>query len=181
MIDLQFSGSHIPDDLSRFGIVFDAHPPRVKLKAQRNQIPKILSALLSQYDIEDVSVQDRPLEEVIAEMFTFVKQNSTDDWDEEPQSPSTVSTDSSVSATQNVPPDNDIATARGETVDDGRDGSALSTVGNRPLVSTAVSRKRDGRDGRDGRKRKQSDPGHADHDANYERLERLAIQEESAR
>jgi ABC-2 type transport system ATP-binding protein len=94
VIELQFSGSSIPAGLDRFGIVFDSHPPRVKLKAQRNQIPEILTALLSQYDIEDVSVQERPLEEVIAEMFIAVKNNSGGEWNEEPPSQPAVSTDS---------------------------------------------------------------------------------------
>ena len=70
VIELQFDGAIIPEGLDRFGTVFDAHPPRVKLEVPRNQIPEILTAILSQYDIEDVSVQERPLEEVIAEMFT---------------------------------------------------------------------------------------------------------------
>jgi hypothetical protein len=32
-----------------------------------------LTALLSQYALEDVGVQDRPLEETIAEMFTSTR------------------------------------------------------------------------------------------------------------
>ncbi|MBL8851325.1 MAG: ABC transporter, partial [Planctomycetaceae bacterium] len=57
-------------DLDSFGRVFDVHPPRVKLEVDRTRIPEILSQLLSRYPIEDVGVQDRPLEEVIAEVFT---------------------------------------------------------------------------------------------------------------
>jgi ABC-2 type transport system ATP-binding protein len=70
VIELQFAGSEIPPDLSRFGEVFDIHAPRAKLRVPRNRIPEILTALLSQYSMEDVSVHDRPLEEAIAEMFT---------------------------------------------------------------------------------------------------------------
>ena len=33
----------------------------------------LLSALLSQYSLEDVGVHDRPLEEAIAEMFTATR------------------------------------------------------------------------------------------------------------
>lgn len=69
VIELQFSGASIPDDLEGFGEVFDAQPPRVKLRVPRRDIPKILSQILNQYMVEDVSVQDRPLEEVIAELF----------------------------------------------------------------------------------------------------------------
>jgi len=69
IMELQFAGSVIPPDLDRYGTVIQTLPPRVKLEVPRNQIPEILSALLSQYNIEDVGVQERPLEEVIAEVF----------------------------------------------------------------------------------------------------------------
>jgi len=70
VIELQFSGASIPTDLAEFGEVFDEKPPRVKIKVLRAKIPVVLTTLLSRYTIEDVSVSDRPLEEVIAEMFT---------------------------------------------------------------------------------------------------------------
>ena len=69
VIELQFAGSEIPNDLEQYGNVFDVRPPRAKLKTPRSQVPEILAALLSKYNIEDVSVQERPLEEVIAEFF----------------------------------------------------------------------------------------------------------------
>ena len=69
VMDLLFAGTEIPPDLERYGTVIEARPPRAKLEVPRKQIPEILSSLLSRYSIEDVSVQDRPLEEVIAEMF----------------------------------------------------------------------------------------------------------------
>ena len=67
---LQFADSTVPSDLDSFGRVFDVHPPRAKIEVDRTRIPDILSRLLSRYPIEDVGVQDRPLEEVIAEVFT---------------------------------------------------------------------------------------------------------------
>lgn len=70
IMDLQFAGTEVPDSLDRYGTVIESHPPRVKLEVPRNRIPEILSDLLSRYSIEDVGVQERPLEEVIAEMFT---------------------------------------------------------------------------------------------------------------
>ena len=69
IMDLQFAGSEVPSDLSRFGTIVECQPPRVRLEVPRQNIPKILSALLSNYSIEDVGVQERPLEEVIAELF----------------------------------------------------------------------------------------------------------------
>jgi ABC-2 type transport system ATP-binding protein len=73
VIELLFSGETRPDGLDRFGEVFDESFPRAKIKVPRNQVPEILSALLSRYSLEDVGVHDRPLEEAIAEMFTATK------------------------------------------------------------------------------------------------------------
>jgi len=73
IMDLQFAGSTIPTGLERFGSIIESRPPRVKLEVPKNQIPEILTALLSKYSIEDVGVQERPLEDVIAEMFTQQK------------------------------------------------------------------------------------------------------------
>jgi ABC-2 type transport system ATP-binding protein len=69
-MDLQFAGSEVPQDLSRFGTIVECQPPRVRLEVPRQNIPKILSDLLSNYNIEDVGVQERPLEDVIAELFS---------------------------------------------------------------------------------------------------------------
>jgi ABC-2 type transport system ATP-binding protein len=70
LVTLQFAGTDIPGDLARFGTVVEERPPRVKIEVDRQQVPRILTAVLAEYDLEDVGVQERPLEEVIAEMFT---------------------------------------------------------------------------------------------------------------
>ncbi|MEZ6065799.1 MAG: hypothetical protein R3B90_08855 [Planctomycetaceae bacterium] len=69
VIALQFAGSDVPDGLEEFGRVYDVAPPRVKLEIPRRKIGDVLTTLLNRYTIEDVAVQERPLEEVIAEMF----------------------------------------------------------------------------------------------------------------
>lgn len=73
VIELLFAGEKRPVGLDRFGEVFDENFPRAKIKVPRNQVPEILSALLSQYALEDVGVHDRPLEEAIADIFTTTK------------------------------------------------------------------------------------------------------------
>ncbi|MEX0718731.1 MAG: ABC transporter ATP-binding protein [Planctomycetaceae bacterium] len=70
VVDLQFAGAGIPEDIASYGTVIERRPPRVKLEVPRQRIPEILSSLLTRYTIEDVAVQERPLEEVIAELFT---------------------------------------------------------------------------------------------------------------
>ena len=46
---------------------------RVKLRVQRNVVPDVLGSILASYPVEDVSVEDPPLEEVIAEMFSLAE------------------------------------------------------------------------------------------------------------
>lgn len=73
VIELQFADGNVPADLARFGEPFDMHPPRAKLRVPRAEVPNVLGGLLARYAIEDVAVQDRPLEEAIAEMFTSTR------------------------------------------------------------------------------------------------------------
>ena len=68
VLELQFA-DEVPADLARFGEVFDVQPPRAKVRIPRQKVPETLGAILSSYSIEDIGVHDRPLEEVIAEMF----------------------------------------------------------------------------------------------------------------
>jgi len=70
IINLQFSVDETPHQLERFGNVLELIPPRARLEVERSRVPEVLGALLATYRIEDVGVQDRPLEEVIAETFT---------------------------------------------------------------------------------------------------------------
>jgi ABC-2 type transport system ATP-binding protein len=69
LIQLQFANGILPDNLAQFGRVVEQQPPRVKLSVPRQKIPEVLSVLLAQYPVEDVGVMERPLEEVIAELF----------------------------------------------------------------------------------------------------------------
>ncbi len=78
IMDLQFAGTEVPSDLGRFGTVVEVRPPRVRLEVPRQRIPEILQALLANYNIEDVGVQERPLEEVIAELFMNHKAEKVD-------------------------------------------------------------------------------------------------------
>ena len=78
VISLQFTGSDVPGDLGRFGTVVKTEPPRANLEVPRQHISEVLTALLNTYSIEDVGVQERPLEEVIAEMFTEGRRKTSD-------------------------------------------------------------------------------------------------------
>lgn len=72
VVTLQFGEQETPGDLARFGEVLEVKMPRVKLRMERAHVPKTLAAILSQYLIEDIVVEDPPLEQVIAEVFSQV-------------------------------------------------------------------------------------------------------------
>jgi ABC-2 type transport system ATP-binding protein len=69
VLTLLFSNGQLPRDFSRYGDVVEIAEPRVKLRVDRQQISQVLSSVLSSYTLEDVSVEDPPLEEVIAQVF----------------------------------------------------------------------------------------------------------------
>ena len=73
IVTLQFADEQMPTDLARYGEVLEQIPPRIKLRVDRGEIPRVLSGVLSGYSLEDVTVEDPPLEEVIAEMFSWAK------------------------------------------------------------------------------------------------------------
>jgi ABC-2 type transport system ATP-binding protein len=78
IITLVFPGDKLPQGLSQFGEVVEEQAPKVKLKVDRNGIGKALSTILAQHTVEDVSVEDPPLEEVIAEMFSLANERIED-------------------------------------------------------------------------------------------------------
>ncbi len=69
VVTLQFAAGDAMKELERFGQVLEVVSPRAKLRIARSDVPKTLAAILSQHVIEDVVVEDPPLEEVIANAF----------------------------------------------------------------------------------------------------------------
>jgi ABC-2 type transport system ATP-binding protein len=69
VLTLLFANSDMPRDLSRFGEVIEIREPKAKLRVDRRRIADVLSTVLASYTIEDVSVEDPPLEEVIGALF----------------------------------------------------------------------------------------------------------------
>lgn len=69
VVTLEFGEHQSPADLSRFGQIVECQHPRAKLRIDRTQVAKTLAAILSQYSVDDLVVEDPPLEEVIAAVF----------------------------------------------------------------------------------------------------------------
>jgi ABC-2 type transport system ATP-binding protein len=69
IVTLQFGDNQPLDNLSQYGEVVSVQPRRAKLRIDRGQVTKSLAAILSRYSVDDVAVEDPPLEEVIAAAF----------------------------------------------------------------------------------------------------------------
>ena len=69
LVKLQFADAQVPEDFARFGEVTRSEGPEVDLKVERSRVAEVLGAILDQYEVADVGVQDPPLEQVIARVF----------------------------------------------------------------------------------------------------------------
>jgi ABC-2 type transport system ATP-binding protein len=72
LVTLLLADGQASGDFTRFGNVASIEPPKVKLRIERAQVAKTLAAILAQHTVEDIVVEDPPLEEVIAAMFSEV-------------------------------------------------------------------------------------------------------------
>ncbi len=70
IIELHFAVNSTPNGIDRYGVVLENRPPMLKLQVEKSEVSDVLSRILGEYDIEDVSVSERPLEDVIAELFS---------------------------------------------------------------------------------------------------------------
>ncbi len=69
ILTIRFRGGAIPEGLDELGDVVDISPPNVKFRLPRGSAAKQAAQVLDRYDIEDITIEDPPIEEVIAEVF----------------------------------------------------------------------------------------------------------------
>ncbi len=69
VITLQLSEENMNSQWSRYGDVIEQQTPKVRLRIARDVVPEVLASILANHQIEDVSVEAPPLEEVIADLF----------------------------------------------------------------------------------------------------------------
>ncbi len=72
IITLLFSDDRPLDDLAQWGEVLEVNPPKAKIRVERGKVAETLSAILTRHAIADVAVEEPPLEEVIAQLFSRV-------------------------------------------------------------------------------------------------------------
>jgi len=76
VLTLLFADDQMPSDLARYGEVLEVEEPKVTLRVNRDVVPQVLSSVLADHTLQDISVEDPPLEEVIAEMFSVSQEES---------------------------------------------------------------------------------------------------------
>ena len=74
LVTLQLAEATRVDDLREFGEIIEAAPPKVKLSLPRATVTSALGAILSRYAVEDIAVEEPPLEQVIAEVFAAAEE-----------------------------------------------------------------------------------------------------------
>jgi ABC-2 type transport system ATP-binding protein len=72
IVTLQFAEGSELGNLASIGEVLEINPPRARLRIARQEVPRRLADALRDHVIEDVAVEDPPLEEVIASLFREV-------------------------------------------------------------------------------------------------------------
>lgn len=69
ILKLQLVDGQSAEGLERFSKVESVVLPKVTLRCPRTEVAKMLAQILQHYQVEDVAVEDPPLEEVIADLF----------------------------------------------------------------------------------------------------------------
>jgi ABC-2 type transport system ATP-binding protein len=72
IVTLQLAENQSADGLELLGDILSIELPRVKLKCKRSDVARVLAEVLKRFQIDDVAVEDPPLEEVIASLFAQV-------------------------------------------------------------------------------------------------------------
>lgn len=69
VIQLQLGIEQAASGLERFGEILKTDIPRVSIRVPRSNVSRVLAEILNTYTVDDVGVEDPPLEEVIASLF----------------------------------------------------------------------------------------------------------------
>ena len=70
IVTLAFAEDQMPADLAVYGEVLEMIAPKARLRIARPDVTQTLAKILTRHSVEDVSVEDPPLEDVIADVFS---------------------------------------------------------------------------------------------------------------
>jgi ABC-2 type transport system ATP-binding protein len=77
VIHLLLGEGEVADGLDRYGEVVKVEGPRISLRCPRVQVSRVLAEILNTRTIDDVAVEDPPLEEVLAHLFHSVSSDKS--------------------------------------------------------------------------------------------------------
>jgi ABC-2 type transport system ATP-binding protein len=77
VIHLLLGEGEVADGLDRYGEVIKVEGPRISLRCPRVQVSRVLAEILNTRTIDDVAVEDPPLEEVLAHLFHSVSSDKS--------------------------------------------------------------------------------------------------------
>lgn len=77
IVELQFSDNRIPEDLARYGRLLETRAARVRLQVEKQRVSAVLASILDRHSVDDISVLERPLEDVIAELFAVASETTS--------------------------------------------------------------------------------------------------------
>lgn len=72
LVKIEFADGVVPEGMERYGEVAKSHGAELDLKVDPARVGEILGAILDQYTVADISVEDPPLESVMARVFQEV-------------------------------------------------------------------------------------------------------------
>lgn len=75
IITLQMADDASLNQLRDLPNLIEVQPPKIKFRAEREQVGKILSRILNAHAVDDIVVEDPPLEEVIANVFSLAEKD----------------------------------------------------------------------------------------------------------
>ena len=70
VVTLQMSDVRSLDSLKRLPNVLEVEAPRITFRVDRDDVGRVLSDILNSHRVDDVVVEDPPLEEVISNVFS---------------------------------------------------------------------------------------------------------------
>ncbi len=75
IVTIQFAEPPGREVLERYGTVLAVESPKARLQVARHDVPRVLAKILDRHAIDDVAVEDPPLEDVIARAFAEVERS----------------------------------------------------------------------------------------------------------
>jgi len=78
IVTLHLADSGSLDSLANLPNVIEVEDPKIKFRVDRDEVGKVLSQILGAHLVDDIVVEDPPLEEVISNVFTEAEKDQND-------------------------------------------------------------------------------------------------------